>query len=79
MKISRKKTEYLCIAGENEQEGDIKLQGVDVPRVNALKYLGSTVQKDGHAHVEIGGRINVVWYGWKKITGVFLCNRRVPN
>ena len=35
-----------------EQKGNIKLQDIDVPRVNAFKYLGSTVQDDGGEGME---------------------------
>ena len=41
MKVSRSKTEYLCMNGGNDKETvDTK-----VPRVKKFKYLGSTVQE----------------------------------
>ena len=40
--ISRK-TEYLCAGGGRKQERNVKLQDIDEPKVNALKYEGSIV------------------------------------
>ena len=42
MKVSRSKTEYLCINGENDDE-TVKMDDTKVPRVKEFKYLGSTV------------------------------------
>ena len=39
MKVSRSKTEYLCINGENDKE-TVKMDDVKVPRINEFKYLG---------------------------------------
>ena len=52
-KISRKKTEYLCDGGRKIQEGNIRLQDIDVLRVKAFKCLGSTVQDDGGEVAEV--------------------------
>ena len=49
-----------------------------MPKVNVLKYLGSTVQDDGSEDVEVGKRISAAWHGWRKIIGV-LYDRRVLN
>ena len=46
MRVSRQKTEYLCI-GEGEADEEIKLQGEKLKLVEEFKYLGSTVQMDG--------------------------------
>ena len=78
MTISQKQNEYLCITGENEQDGGIKLQRYDVLWVNTFKYFGTTVQKDGDEHIQVGRRINAAWHGWKKITGI-LRDRRAPS
>ena len=43
MKVSRSKTEYLCITGGNDKE-TVKMEDTKVPRVKEFKYLGSTVQ-----------------------------------
>ena len=56
----------------------MKLQDIEVPKVNAFKYLESIAQDDGGADIEIGRRISAAWHGWRKITGV-LCDRRVSN
>ena len=74
LEISRKKIEYLRAGGGREQEGNIKLHDIDVLRVNAFKYLGSTGNEDGGENIEIGRRINVSWHGWRKIIDV-LCDR----
>ena len=46
MKVSRSKTEYLCINGENDDE-TVKMEDTKVPRVKEFKCLGSTVQESG--------------------------------
>ena len=46
MKVSRSKTEYLCINGRNEKE-TVKMEDTKVPRVKEFMYLGSTVQESG--------------------------------
>ena len=42
MKVSRLKTEYLCINGGNNDE-TVKMEDTKMPRVKEFKYLGSTV------------------------------------
>ena len=44
MKVSRSKTEYLCINGGNDDE-TVKMEDTKVSRVKEFKYLGSMVQK----------------------------------
>ena len=46
MKVSRSKTDYLCINAGNDDE-TIKMEDAKVPRVKEFKYLGSTVQESG--------------------------------
>ena len=46
MKVSRSKTEYLCINGGNDDE-TVKMEDTKVLRVKEFKYLGSTVQEIG--------------------------------
>ena len=46
MKVSRSKTEYLCVNGGNDKE-TVKMENTKVPRVKEFKYLGSTVQESG--------------------------------
>ena len=44
MKVSRSKTEYLCINRGNDNE-TVKMEDTKVPRIKEFKYLGSTVQE----------------------------------
>ena len=76
MKVSRQKTEYLCM-GEQELERGVKIQGVKFNRVQEFKYLGSTMQSDGASNKEVDKRIQARWIAWRKITGL-LCDRKVP-
>ncbi|KAK4319382.1 hypothetical protein Pmani_009666 [Petrolisthes manimaculis] len=46
MKVSRSKTEYLAV-NVREGGGAVRLQGVEVAKVDEFKYLGSTVQSNG--------------------------------
>ncbi|MCJ8737270.1 hypothetical protein PDJAM_G00021940 [Pangasius djambal] len=46
MKVSRSKTEYMRV-NEREGSGTVRLQGVEVKKVQEFKYLGSTVQSNG--------------------------------
>ena len=52
MKVSRPKTEYLCINGGNDDE-TVKMEDTKVPRVKEFKYLGSTVQEVGSCEREV--------------------------
>ncbi|KAJ8363293.1 hypothetical protein SKAU_G00121240 [Synaphobranchus kaupii] len=45
MKVSRRKTEYMCVNGR--EDGGVSMQGVEVAKVDKFKYLGSTVQSFG--------------------------------
>ena len=74
MHISRKKTEYFCVGGrEEDDEGELKMQGEKVPRVTEFRYLGSTVQADGDSEIEVAKRIAAGWNSWRKVSGV-LCD-----
>ena len=55
MKVSRSKTEYLCINGGNDDE-TVKMEDTKVPRVKEFKYLGSTVQESGGCEREVKKR-----------------------
>ena len=74
LKINRRKTEYLRF-NEN-QNGEVSLQGEELKRVNKFKYLGSTVTEDGDLEAEITHRIQAGWKNWKKVSGV-LCDQRI--
>ena len=76
MKVSRLKTEYLCINGGNDDE-TVKMEDTKMPRVNEFKYLGSTVQESGGCEREVKKRVQAGWNGWRKVSGV-ICDRRLP-
>ena len=76
MKVSRLKTEYLCINRGNDDE-TVKMEDAKVPRVKEFKYLGSTVQESGSCEREIKKRVQAGWNGWRKVLGV-ICDRRLP-
>ena len=52
MKVSRSKTEYLCINGGNDKK-TVKMDDTKVPRIKEFKYLGSTVQESGGCEREV--------------------------
>ena len=76
MKVSRLKTEYLCINGGNDDE-TVKMEDTKVPRVKEFKYLGSTVQESGGCEREVKERVQAGWNGWRRVSGV-ICNKRLP-
>ena len=75
MKVSRSKTEYLCINGGSDDE-TVKMEDTKVPRVKEFKYLGSTVQESGSFEREVKKRVLAGWNGWRKVSGV-ICNKRL--
>ena len=76
MKVSRSKTEYLCINGGNDDEA-VKMENAKVPRVEEFKYLGSTMQESGSCEREVKKRVQAGWNGWRRVSGV-ICDRRLP-
>ena len=77
MKISRSKTEHLCVNGRNDKE-TMMMDNTKVPRVKEFKYLGSTVQESGDCEREIQRKVQKGWNGWRKISRV-ICDRRLSN
>ncbi|KAK3520903.1 hypothetical protein QTP86_003762 [Hemibagrus guttatus] len=75
MKVSRSKTEYMCV-NEREGSGTVRLQGDEVKKVQEFKYLGSTVQSNGECGKEVKKRVQAGWNGWRKVSGV-LCDRKI--
>ncbi|KAK3532178.1 hypothetical protein QTP86_009192 [Hemibagrus guttatus] len=75
MKVSHSKTEYMCM-NEREGSGTVRLQGEEVKKVQAFKYLGSTVQSNGKCGKEVKNRVQAGWNGWRKVSGV-LCDRKI--
>ena len=76
MKVSKLKTEYLCVNGRNDEE-TVKMDDTKVPRVKEFKYLGSTVREIGGCKREIKRRVQAGWNGWRKVSRV-ICNRKLP-
>ena len=76
MKVSRSKTEYLCINGGNNDE-TVKMEDTKVPRVKEFKYLRSTVQESGGCEREIKKRVQAGWNEMRRVSGV-ICDRRLP-
>ena len=56
MKVSRSKTEYLCINGGNDAK-TVKMDNTKVPIIKEFKYLGSTVQENGDCDREVKKRV----------------------
>ena len=75
MKVSRKKTEYICLNGT--PLGSVKMQSAQLPQVTEFKYLGSTLQSDGDMNAEVNKRTHCGWNNWRKVSSV-LCDKRVP-
>ena len=69
MKVSRSKTEYLCVNGGNDKE-TVKMKDTKVPRVKEFKYLGSTVQDSGSCQREVKRRVHTGWNEWTKVSVV---------
>ena len=75
MKVSRAKTEYMCLNGT--PLGSVKMQSAQLPQVTEFQYLGSTLQSDGDMTTEINKRNQCGWNTWRKMSGI-LCDKRVP-
>ena len=75
MKVSRSKTEYLCINGGNDDE-TVKMEDTKVPRVKEFKYLGSIVEESGSCEREVKRRVHAGWNEYRKASGL-ICDRRL--
>ncbi|XP_065652809.1 uncharacterized protein LOC136080127 [Hydra vulgaris] len=75
MKVSRSKTEYMCV-NEWADGGQVQLQRFDWVIVDEFTYLGSRVQSNGGSEREVKRRVQAGWCGWHKVSGV-ICDRRV--
>ena len=64
VKVSRSKTEYLCINGGNDDK-TVKMENKKVPRVKEFNYLGSTVPESGGCEREVKRRVQAGWNGWR--------------
>ncbi|KAI5615474.1 gastrula zinc finger protein XlCGF28.1-like [Silurus asotus] len=75
MKVSRSKTEYMCV-NEREGSGVMRWQGEEVEKVEEFGYLGSTVQRNRECVREVKKRVQAGWSGWRRVAGV-ICDSRV--
>ena len=75
MKVSRSKTQYLCINGGNDDK-TVKMEDTKVPRVKEFKYLGSTVQESDDCEKEVKKRVRAGWNGWRRVSEV-ICGKRL--
>ena len=75
LKLSRSKTEYMCLGGDDQEE-ELRLQGETVKKVDNFKYLGSVLSANGNCEDEVRKRIQSGWTSWRKISGV-LCERKL--
>ncbi|XP_051781188.1 uncharacterized protein LOC127527216, partial [Erpetoichthys calabaricus] len=73
MKVSRNKTEYMCV-NEREVSGMVRMQGVELAKVDEFKYVISTVQSNGDCGREVRKRVQAGWNGWRRVSGV-ICDR----
>ena len=62
MKVSRSKTEYLCV-NEKEDGETVSLQGAELMKVNQFKYLGTIVQSNGDCDREVKKRVQAGRHG----------------
>jgi hypothetical protein len=78
-RLSRSKIEYLkCDFGATTQEEvDVRLDGLEIPKKDIFRYLGSMLQKDEDIDEDVSHRIKVVWLKWRQASGV-MCDPRVP-
>ena len=77
MRISRDKTEYLCLNGP-AAGSSVKLQGAELAKVDEFKYLGSMVQENGKCEREVKKRIQAGWSKWRKVSGI-ICDRKLST
>ena len=67
MKVSRSKTEYLCVNERNDKE---------TVKMKEFNYLGLRVQESGICEREVKRRVQAGWNIWRKVSGV-ICDRRL--
>ena len=60
MRISRDKTEYLCL-NDPAAGSSVKLQGPELAKMDEFKYLGSMVQENGKCEREVKKWIQAGW------------------
>lgn len=79
LRISRSKTEYLCLPFSDPDSPipDIYLDDEMVATCEKFRYLGSTITKNGTCHDDVTSRIQSGWLKWHQLSGV-LCDKRMP-
>jgi hypothetical protein len=76
-RISRSKTEYMkCDFSAATQEGDVRLDGLVVPKKDTFHYLGSMLQNNEDIDEDVSQRIKVGWLKWRQASDV-LCDPSV--
>ena len=75
MRMSRSKTEYMCLNGKSN--GSVTMQDQPLPEATEFKHLGSMLTTDGRVEAEINRRIQARWNNWRKMSG-FLCDKKIP-
>ena len=53
------------------------MDGVELPKVETFKYLGSVLDKEGTSKQDVQHRIGVGWIKWRELSGV-LCDANMP-
>ena len=76
LRLNLKKTEYLST--DQSETGTLAINGVNLPRAEHFRYLGSTLSADGDLRHEVTARVNGAWTKWRTTTGV-LCDRRMKD
>jgi hypothetical protein len=64
--LSRSKTEHMkCdFSATTHEEGDVRLNGQEVPKNDIFRYLGSMIQKDRDIDENVSHRIKAGWLKW---------------
>ena len=62
-RISRSKTAYLhcCFSGREDVRGEVIIKGMQIPKVEKFKYLGSIIHQKGDIDEDISHCIKVGW------------------
>jgi hypothetical protein len=79
-KLSRSKTEYMeCNFSSTRgmDQGSVNIGGLEVPKKDSFRYLGSLLQKAGEIEEDVSHRIRAGWLKWRSASG-FLCDRKIP-
>ena len=63
-KLSRSKTEYMkcAFSTTGHEDGEVRLDGQVVPKMDTFRYLGSILQKYGDIDEDVSHRIKAGWF-----------------